>query len=40
LYTIQDFLLLAGAPGFYLKLFVGLVIIVAVILNQIVRKEE
>jgi simple sugar transport system permease protein len=40
LFTIQDFLLLAGAPGVYLKLFVGLIIIVAVVLNQIVKKEE
>jgi len=40
LYTIQDFLLLLRAPGFYLKLFLGLVIIIAVVLNQIVRKEE
>jgi simple sugar transport system permease protein len=40
LFTIQDFLLLAGAPGVYLKLFVGLIIIVAVVLNQVVKKEE
>lgn len=40
LYTIQDFLLLAQAPGFYFKLFIGAIIIFSVILNQVVRKEE
>jgi len=40
LYTIQDFLLLLRAPGFYLKLFLGVIIIVAVVLNQIVKKED
>jgi simple sugar transport system permease protein len=39
LYTIQDFLLLLRAPGFYLRMFVGIVIVVAAILNQILRKE-
>jgi ribose/xylose/arabinose/galactoside ABC-type transport system permease subunit len=34
LYTIQDFLLLLRAPGFYLKLFLGLIIVIAAILNQ------
>lgn len=39
LYTIQDVLLLLRAPGFYLKLFVGLVIVAAAILNRALRKE-
>jgi ribose/xylose/arabinose/galactoside ABC-type transport system permease subunit len=39
LYTIQDFLLLLRAPGFYLRMFVGIVIIVAATLNQLLRKE-
>ena len=33
-YTIQDVLLLVRAPGFYLDMFVGIIIIVAVILNH------
>jgi simple sugar transport system permease protein len=33
-FTIQDVLLLLRAPGFYLDMFVGVVIILAVILNQ------
>jgi simple sugar transport system permease protein len=33
-FTIQDVLLLIRAPGFYLDMFVGVIIIVAVILNQ------
>jgi simple sugar transport system permease protein len=39
LYTIQDFLLLVRAPGAYLQLFVGLVIIMAAILNQLLKKD-
>ena len=37
IYTIQDVLLLLRAPGFYLQLFVGLLIIVAAGLNQLAR---
>jgi simple sugar transport system permease protein len=37
LYTIQDILLLRGAPGFYLDVFVGMLIVAAAILNQFVR---
>lgn len=40
LYTIQDFLLLLRAPGFYLKLFVGLIIIVAAVLNEAMKKNR
>jgi ribose/xylose/arabinose/galactoside ABC-type transport system permease subunit len=39
LYTIQDVLLLLRAPGFYLRMFVGIVIVAAAILNQILRKN-
>jgi simple sugar transport system permease protein len=34
-YTIQDVLLLMRAPGFYLDIFVGALIVGAVILNQL-----
>ena len=37
IYTIQDILLLLRAPGFYLQLFVGLLIIGAAGLNQLAR---
>jgi simple sugar transport system permease protein len=39
LFTIQDILLLLRAPGYYLNLFIGLVIVCAVILNRALRKE-
>lgn len=39
-YTIQDFLLLLRAPGSYLKLFVGVVIIVATILNEVLKDSS
>jgi simple sugar transport system permease protein len=35
IYTIQDVLLLMRAPGFYLDIFVGALIVIAVIFNQI-----
>jgi simple sugar transport system permease protein len=37
IYTIQDVLLLLRAPGFYLDIFVGALIVGAVILNQTVQ---
>jgi ribose/xylose/arabinose/galactoside ABC-type transport system permease subunit len=37
IYTIQDVLLLLRAPGFYLNIFVGALIVGAVILNQAVQ---
>ena len=37
IYTIQDVLLLLRAPGFYLDIFVGALIVLAVILNQTVE---
>jgi simple sugar transport system permease protein len=36
MYTIQDVLLLARAPGFYLDIFVGVLIVLAVIFNEVV----
>lgn len=36
-FTIQDVLLLVGAPGFYLDIFVGALIVGAAILNRAVR---
>lgn len=39
LFTVQDVLLLLRAPGYYLRLFVGLIIILAVVLNEILRKK-
>lgn len=35
IYTIQDVLLLMRAPGFYLDIFVGALIVIAVIFNQV-----
>ena len=40
MYTIQDVLLLMRAPGFYLDIFVGILIVVAVILNQAIRQRR
>lgn len=40
MYTIQDVLLLLRAPGFYLEIFVGILIVVAVILNQVIRQRR
>ena len=38
IYTIQDVLLLLRAPGFYLDIFVGALIVMAAITNQVVGK--
>jgi simple sugar transport system permease protein len=40
IYTIQDILLLARAPGFYLDIFVGVLIIAAAIFNQMLRGQK
>jgi len=40
IYTIQDILLLIRAPGFYLDIFVGLLIVGAVIFNTTVEKRR
>ena len=40
MYTIQDVLLLARAPGFYLDIFVGTLIVIAVIFNEMVRQQR
>jgi simple sugar transport system permease protein len=39
MFTIQDILLLLQAPGFYLRMFVGIVIVIAAALNEMLRKE-
>jgi ribose/xylose/arabinose/galactoside ABC-type transport system permease subunit len=40
LYTIQDVLLLLRAPGTYLEMFMGILIVVAVICNRLTKKEK
>jgi ribose/xylose/arabinose/galactoside ABC-type transport system permease subunit len=40
IYTIQDILLLIRAPGFYLDIFVGLLIVGAAIFNQMIRSRK
>jgi simple sugar transport system permease protein len=40
IYTIQDILLLVRAPGFYLDIFVGILIVGAAILNEVVRQRR
>jgi ribose/xylose/arabinose/galactoside ABC-type transport system permease subunit len=40
MYTIQDILLLGRAPGFYLDIFVGILIVVAVVFNEMVRRQN
>lgn len=40
IYTIQDVLLLLRAPGFYLDIFVGALIVCAAIANQLVGKRR
>ena len=39
MFTIQDILLLLQAPGFYLRMFVGIVIVIAAALNELLKKE-
>ena len=39
IYTIQDLLLLLRAPGFYFDMFVGSLIVIAVITNVAIRKR-
>jgi len=39
MFTIQDILLLLQAPGFYLRMFVGIVIVIAAALNEMLKKE-
>lgn len=39
MYTIQDILLLMGAPGFYLDVFVGALIVAAATFNQMIRRR-
>ena len=40
LYTIQDVLLLLRAPGTYLDMFMGILIVVAVIFNRLTKKDK
>jgi simple sugar transport system permease protein len=40
LYTIQDVLLLLRAPGTYLEMFMGILIVVAVIFNRYTKKDK
>jgi ribose/xylose/arabinose/galactoside ABC-type transport system permease subunit len=40
IHTIQDILLLLRAPGFYLEMFIGVLIVAAAGLNQISRRGE
>lgn len=39
MYTIQDVLLLLRAPGHYLQMFVGIVIVIAAALNEAMKSE-
>lgn len=40
MYTIQDVLLLLRAPGFYFEMFVGALIVIAVIMNMAIRRKN
>lgn len=40
MYTIQDILLLVRAPGFYLDIFVGALIVTAVVFNEQIRQRR
>ena len=40
LYVVENFLILLRAPGYYLKLFVGLIIVVAAIANELMKKRK
>jgi simple sugar transport system permease protein len=40
IYTIEDILLLIRAPGFYLDIFVGLLIVGSAIFNEMVRQQR
>ena len=39
LQLVQDVIILARLPGFYLDLFVGIMIVVGVVINQVVRRK-
>lgn len=39
MFTIQDVLLLLRAPGFYFEMFVGALIVIAVIMNMAIRRR-
>ena len=39
LQLVQDVIILARLPGFYLDMFVGIMIVVGVVINQVVRRK-
>src|SRR5690606_3719647 len=39
LQLVQDIIILARLPGFYLDLFVGLMIVAGVVMNQFIRRR-
>lgn len=40
MFTIQDVLLLSRAPGYYFEMFVGALIVIAVVMNTYIRKSR
>ena len=40
MFTIQDLLLLLRAPGFYFEMFVGSLIVIAVVMNTYIRRTQ
>ena len=36
---VKDVIILAKLPGFYLDMFIGIVIVFGVVLNQLARKK-
>ena len=39
LQLVQDVIILARLPGFYLDMFVGIMIVVGVVINQAIRRK-
>ena len=39
LQVVQDGIILARLPGFYLDMFVGIMIVVGVVINQVIRRK-
>ncbi|HVO39412.1 MAG TPA: ABC transporter permease, partial [Spirochaetia bacterium] len=39
MYSIQDFLLLLQAPGHYLQMFVGIVVVIAAAINEMLKRD-
>ena len=40
IHLVEDILLLSRAPGYYHETFVGAIIIIAVLMNQVVAKRD